>query len=197
MDMATALTDLSSQGFFIWDDFLSPSEVALVTTDFQKIYDEGSFELGGTGNKARNINPEIRTDTSYWLNPLALTSSQSIFWNRLEELKKSLNEHFFFGLWSLDGQYSYYPVGGFYRKHLDRSSNDDQRTISTVLYFNPTWTAEDGGELRIHGDHSKITDVIPTGGRLVCFLSSKVLHEVLPSNKPRLSFAGWWKTRAV
>lgn len=193
MDLKTALSDFKSKNYFIWDDFLSPGELALITADYLKIYNEGSFKLAGTGNRERNVDLEIRTDESYWLDPLALTSSQSIFWNRLEELKNALNEYFFLGLWSLDGQYSRYPVGGFYRKHLDRFSNNDQRTVSAVLYFNSAWISGDGGELRIHG--SEKTDLAPIGGRLVCFSSSKILHEVLPSNKTRLSFAGWWKSR--
>lgn len=197
MDIKTALQDFNSKSFFIWDDFLSPSEVALVTADYQEIYSAGSFKPAGIGNQqgAKNVNSEIRTDESYWLNPLALTPSQSIFWRRLEKIKTALNEHFFLGLWSLDGQYSRYPVDGFYRKHLDRFNNDDQRTVSTVLYFNQAWEPGDGGELRIHGEESEKTDLAPLGGRLVCFLSSKIFHEVLASNKTRLSFAGWWKRR--
>lgn len=197
MDLETALAEFKTQSYFIWDDFLSQDEVAQITADYKKIYNAGSFRLAGIGNQdgPRNLNSEIRTDESYWLDPLALTASQSIFWNRLEKLKESLNEAFFLGLWSLDGQYSRYPVDGFYRKHLDRFSNDDQRTVSTVLYFNPNWVMGDGGELRIHGEDSKKTDFAPLGGRLICFLSSKILHEVLVSNQTRLSFAGWWKTR--
>jgi SM-20-related protein len=197
MNLETALAEFRSKSYFIWDDFLTPAEVALVAIDYKKIYRAGSFQLAGIGNGVRNLNAEIRSDESYWLDPLALTSSQSIFWNRLEKLKKSLNEALLLGLWSLDGQYSRYPIDGFYRKHIDRSTNDDQRTVSAVLYFNPEWVSGDGGELRIHGDASEKTDFAPLGGRLICFLSSKILHEVLASNKIRLSFAGWWKTRTI
>jgi SM-20-related protein len=195
MDLETALADFKAKSYFIWDDFLTPAEVTLISVDYKKIYKAGSFQLAGIGNGSRSLNAEIRTDESYWLDPLALTSSQSVFWDRLEKLKDSLNEAFFLGLWSLDGQYSRYPINGFYRKHIDRFSNDDQRTVSTVLYFNPNWVSGDGGELRIHGDVCEKTDFAPIGGRLICFLSSKILHEVLTSNKARLSFAGWWKTR--
>jgi SM-20-related protein len=192
MDIETALADFKSQDFFIWDDFLTSSELALISADYRKIYAEGSFKLAGTGSGVKNA--EIRTDESYWLDPLALTPSQSLFWDKLEVLKKAFNEYFYLGLWSLEGQYSRYPVDGFYRKHLDRFSNNDQRTVSMVLYFNPAWVASDGGELRIHGTEK--SDHAPLGGRLICFSSAKILHEVLTTHKTRESFAGWWKRRA-
>jgi SM-20-related protein len=197
MDLKRAMSDFASQDYFIWDDFLTTAETALITADYQSLYDRGLFQLAGTGNGARNIAPEVRSDESYWLNPQALTSAQNIFWKRLEEIKHALNERFFLGLWSFDGQYSRYPKNGFYRKHLDRFLNDDHRTVSTVIYFNPNWVSGDGGELRVHGENAMSRDFAPVGGRLVCFLSSKIIHEVLCSHKTRLSFAGWWKTRSV
>jgi SM-20-related protein len=198
MNLETALEDFKSKSYFVWDDFLTPEEITIVMADYREIYKAGSFKLAGLGNKEgpRNVNSEIRTDETYWLDPNALTSRQSVLWNHLEVLKNVLNERFFLGLWTLEGHYSHYPSNGFYRKHIDRFSNDDQRTVSTVIYLNPTWNKGDGGELRIHEDNSSTVDIAPRGGRLVCFLSSKIVHEVLTSHKTRHSFAGWWKKRA-
>ena len=96
------------------------------------------------------------------------------------------------------GHYSQYPVNGHYHQHLDRFSSDDQRTLSMVLYLNLDWVAGDGGELRMHSSDKilKTFDINPISGRLVCFLSSSVSHEVMISHQVRRSFAGWCKRRA-
>jgi SM-20-related protein len=198
MDLKIALEDFKSKGYLIWDGFLSPDEVNAVLADYRSIFNKrGLFKKAGLGNQEgpRQINAEIRTDESHWLDPLHLTVPQALFWNRLEELKSALNEYLFLGLWSLEGHYSWYPEGGFYRRHFDSFLNNNQRVMSNVLYFNPEWTDGDGGELRIHASDSEKIDIAPIGGRLVCFLSAQVAHEVLRTHKNRLSFAGWWRTR--
>lgn len=199
MDLKTALFDLESKNYFVWDDFLSKTEVESVLLDSQTLYGLGSFRKAGTGTEVltRNADGKVRSDETCWLDPLALTLSQSLFWERLENLKLELNAHFYLGLWSLDGHYSRYPVAGKYRKHLDRFSSDDQRTISMVIYLNSNWATGDGGELRLHLNESdrSTLDLAPIGGRLVCFMSATMLHEVLVSHQVRQSFAGWWKRR--
>lgn len=195
MNSTVAINELHSQGFFIWDNFLLPLEVEQVVRDYQKIYDLGSFKIAGTGNQPGLNRPDgkIRSDETYWLDPLNLTSAQFTFWDRLEKLKDEMNEQLFLGLWSLDGHYSRYPLKGHYHRHLDRFNTNDQRTISMVLYFNSNWAPGDGGELRLHTGPLGIVDVNPIAGRLVCFLSSTMLHEVLVTKQIRWSFAGWWK----
>jgi SM-20-related protein len=199
MDVTTALRDLEAQEYFIWDDFLTPAEIENVILDYQKIYQSGSFQKASTRNRdgIRRVNGEIRTDESYWLDPLTLTPAQAVFWDRLETLKKQINEKLFLGLWSFDGHYSLYSVNGGYQRHVDRFQDNDQRVLSMVLYFNSQWSPGDGGELRIHrpAQIPNILDVAPLGGRLVCFLSSSVVHEVMITQKCRMSFAGWWNRR--
>jgi SM-20-related protein len=36
-------------------------------------------------------------------------------------------------------------------------------------------------------------DIFPEGGKLVVFLSGESPHEVLPTNKERISITGWFK----
>ncbi len=197
MDVTAAINELHSQGFFIWDDFLSPLEVEKTVQDYLSIYGLNFFKPAGTGNQSdlTASDGRVRSDETYWLDSLNLTATQSVFWNRLEKLKEEINRQLFLGLWSLDGHYSRYPRNGFYHRHLDRFNSNDQRTISMVLYFNEKWISEDGGALRLHSAPLGIVDVNPIAGRLVCFLSSTMLHEVMVTNQVRLSFAGWWKRR--
>jgi SM-20-related protein len=199
MELTTALQDLRSRDFFVWDDFLSLTEVAEVDADYQTLYDQGAFKLAGTGRDETKTlaSQSIRSDETYWLDSLQLSKPQKLFWNRLEEIKLAINETEFLGLWSLEGHYSRYPERGYYQKHLDRFHSNDERTISMVLYLNSHWEKPNGGELRLHfpGANPTFFDIEPLRGRLVCFLSSSVVHEVRATQVVRKSFAGWWKRR--
>ncbi len=189
---------LEKDGFYVWDEFLSPSELALLHEDFQLFRSAGSFKRAGIGKGTDfHLNDGIRKDETCWWDPLALNRAQKMLWEKLETLKDQINQHFFPGLWSFEGHYSYYPIGGFYQAHLDRFSNDDARTLSMVLYLNEDWKDSDGGELRIYPKDQNLSpiQITPLGGRLICFWSAEILHEVLPAKHPRFSFAGWWKRR--
>jgi SM-20-related protein len=59
-----------------------------------------------------------------------------------------------------------------------------------ICYLNENWTEDDGGQLRVYfPDQSK--DFFPIAGRLVCFRSDLLEHEVLPATRERLSLTGW------
>jgi SM-20-related protein len=70
--------------------------------------------------------------------------------------------------------------------------------VTTVLYLNPDWQAEWGGELVIYGEDSdeKLAVITPEMGKLVVFMSEQIPHEVLPTRKPRASIAGWFRCNA-
>jgi SM-20-related protein len=61
-----------------------------------------------------------------------------------------------------------------------------------ILYLNENWQINDGGELCIYKQEIKQL-IEPTNCKLVFFKSSDLLHEVLITNKPRLSVTGWLK----
>ena len=193
------ITDLQRWGVFVCDHFLSEEELAGVAIEFEELHLRGKFKRAGIGKlKDFHVNEEIRKDETLWLESAELSDVQNALWDKLDVLKRAINETLFLGLWSLEGHYAYYPVGGFYKKHIDRFSQDDTRTISMVLYLNSEWKESDGGQLRIHHPDlsNGMTDISPLGGRLVCFLSSQIEHEVLPATRIRRSFAGWWKRRS-
>jgi SM-20-related protein len=63
--------------------------------------------------------------------------------------------------------------------------------VTAIVYLNPAWKREDGGQLRLHVD--PVQDVDPVLDRLVVFLSEKVPHEVLPSFAPRFAATAWFR----
>ncbi len=96
----------------------------------------------------------------------------------------------------------YKPDGSIYVRHFDRcdlsmnemglveflrASDYRERVVTAILYLNKSdW--DSGGELRVFHHHEegeerdeKGVDILPTGGKLVLFDSSKVEHQVLAS----------------
>ncbi len=97
---------------------------------------------------------------------------------------------------SYEGHLARYPVGGFYKPHLDQHHGSPTRQISIIAYLNTDWQPGDGGELRLYtspteGIHGPFIDFAPTAGTIIAFRSADFWHEVLPAKAPRLSLTGW------
>lgn len=78
--------------------------------------------------------------------------------------------------------------GGSYPLHIDNPqgiSVGDTRKLTCILYLNPNYKREDGGELRLYlsddSNHLSSVDIAPEGGRLLLFWSDEIPHEVLPN----------------
>ena len=198
MNHLEAISKLEQDGFVIWNAFLNTDELIQLNQDFELLRSQGRFKRAGIGKADdHHLNDAIRSDETCWIETESPTSAQAMLLQKLEDFKQAINQELFLGLWNLEGHYAHYPIGGKYEAHLDRFSKDDARTLSMVLYLNVDWNPEHGGELRIHREAQKLApmDVAPLGGRLVCFFSESVLHEVRPGKQERRSFAGWWKRR--
>ena len=101
------------------------------------------------------------------------------------------------GLEDFQGHFALYPSGATYARHFDRLVGSDVRAISAALYLNDDWIETDGGKLRIYTGGGASEDVLPQGGRLVAFVSERFEHEVLPAQRERLSFTGWYRRRPL
>ncbi len=78
--------------------------------------------------------------------------------------------------------------GSSYDKHFDNGGGGDTRKITALLWLNPDWKPEHGGEFRLWADdgagREEVVDVEPRGGRLCIFKSDSLVHSVLPSFCP-------------
>jgi SM-20-related protein len=101
-----------------------------------------------------------------------------------------LNRALFLSLKDVEVHQTVYPIGSYYKRHLDQFKKDDARKLSVILYLNKNWTEENGGQLRIY-TNDQYFDVLPIAGRLVCFRSDALEHEVMPATRERLSITGW------
>jgi SM-20-related protein len=98
----------------------------------------------------------------------------------------------FTGITDYEFHYSLYETGSFYKKHLDQFKNNSNRQFSMISYLNADWLEADGGQLLIHSEGGQ-QKIDPVQGRTVFFKSDDLEHEVLVTNKRRLSVTGWLK----
>ncbi len=172
---------LAEQGYAIVDQFLSQKEVGeiLQTREFQS--GQETFKKAGLG-KSLQIHEGIRGDYIQWLDKQASPKAIGVYLNRLDELTQFLNRALFLSLKDFEVHMTIYPEGSFYKRHLDQFKQDDHRKLSVICFLNENWKVEHGGQLRMY---------LPVSGRLVCFRSDQIEHEVLPATRPRLSITGW------
>ena len=166
--------------------------------DARELDAAGKFRAAGIGRDAhRALQRAIRGDRIAWLDEADAASAAGCALQALSTLRVALNATLYLGLFSFEGHYAIYPRGALYRRHRDRFQGDDTRVLSSVLYLNQDWTASEGGSLRIHLDDEGWRDVPPVGGTLVCFLSERFEHEVMPATRERLALTGWFRRRAL
>ena len=188
--------EIYQKSYVIVDDFVDePFRKALLKEQIELV-NQGKFRHAAVGKGGqKQVRTEIRSDEVLWMDADELTPLQAAYWEKIEEVRKVLNQRCFLGLRSFEGHFARYPVGSFYKKHLDQFQAVPHRVVTVILYLNDSWTAEDAGALRMYfpqEDGSElIEDVLPLGGRLVVFLSGEIPHEVLPTNKERISITGW------
>jgi SM-20-related protein len=187
---------IAERGWAVEPLFLDRSEVELWHREAKAAYDGGGFRRAGIGRgDLHRIRPEVREDFVRWLDPPGSTPSESRYFELMENLRQTMNRELTLGLFGFEAHLALYPPGTRYRCHLDRFEDDDARIVSVSLYLNPEWSRDDEGFLRLYleGPESPpFEDVHPTGGTLVCFLSGRFHHEVLPSRRERLSATGWF-----
>jgi len=180
---------LATGGYAIVDDFLSLSEVnsILATEEFGNALDQ--FRKAGTGQD-RQINATIRGDYIQWLDRRSASHEVTVYLKKLEGLLVFLNRALFLSLKDFEIHKTVYPSGAHYERHLDQFREHDHRRLSIICYLNVGWEERDGGQLRLFLPAGPF-DIYPQAGRLVCFRSNALEHEVLPATRNRLSITGW------
>jgi len=177
-------------------EFLPAPVIVALAVIARRRYAAGEFCAAGVGRGAGRIErSDIRGDRTLWLDAEAPAPAERALCKALERLRIGLNEATFLGLFSFECHYSLYPRGAFYRRHSDCIRDDDARVLSCLLYLNDTWTAADGGALRLYLPGNDTRDIVPIGGTLLCFLANRYEHEVLPATRERLAVSGWFRRR--
>ncbi|EHR0228572.1 2OG-Fe(II) oxygenase [Vibrio parahaemolyticus] len=184
---------LATDGYYIWDDFLSEDEVTQLRDCIPDNWKKA--RIGRNDNVTRI--ESIRSDKIQWLKP-AMGQPIANYLSKMEEIRQEVNRHFFLGLFEYEAHFAKYEKGDFYQKHLDCFKGNENRRLTTVFYMNESWSEEDAGELVVYDLNDKeIATIPPRGGRLLVFLSEQFPHEVLPTNAERFSIAGWFRINGV
>ena len=182
---------LAENSYAVADQFLSQSELKAIlgTKEFQ--HSAGLFKKAGIGKQQQHqINEAIRGDYIHWVDKTSASPELAVYLDRVRALMHRLNETLFLSLKDFEIHLTAYPVGSFYKRHLDQFRKDDHRKLSIICYLNEAWDESHGGQLRIYLPGGS-TDILPIAGRLVCFRSDQLEHEVLPATRERLSLTGW------
>jgi SM-20-related protein len=194
------ISDIGARQFSIADDFFSSEEVNLLRQSLLEKHADDAFKKAAIGNRVNEtIVKSIRGDVILWIDESKADAFEALFFNKINDLVQYLNRTCFLGILNKEFHYALYPIGTFYKRHIDTFQNDDRRKLSFVCYLNEDgWLPENGGELVLYLDENdtKTEKVIyPFPGRVVVFESQIIEHEVKPVNKERLSITGWLKTR--
>jgi SM-20-related protein len=189
-------SEICQNSYVIVDDFIDEEFRSNLLKEQIQLLQERKFRPAAVGvGEKKQVRSEIRSDEVLWMDADSLSPLQAAYWAKIEEIRNILNRHCFLGLRSFESHFARYPISSFYKRHLDQFQAVPHRVVTVTLYLNNSWTPEDGGALRMYlpqPDGSEIVeDVLPLGGRLVVFLSGEIPHEVLPTNKERISITGW------
>lgn len=192
------VSDIYEKGWSVVDHYIPESLRVALLDEQRDILRHGQFRHAGIGSgDSFAIKPEIRSDKVFWMDEELLTPLQQQYWELMDVLMKEINRRCFLGLKSFEAHFAMYPPGSFYLRHLDQFQAVAYRVVTVILYLNDTWEEGNGGELRmylqIEGGEETHVDIFPEGGKLVVFLSGEIPHEVLPTNKERISITGWFK----
>lgn len=206
--------EIGEQGYSIIENFLDSVTVSNLAAEALSLKTEAALKPAGVGRANRALHPEIRGDSIYWLDAAKASVAQQAYFMQMEQLRLSLNQGLYLGLFGLESHLAIYPSGAFYKRHLDCFANaaphKPQRKISCIIYLNQHWQADDGGELRLYLNNDSLNsrhsnsdnfhqpaylDIKPVAGRAVIFLSDTFYHEVLPAKRERISLTGWFFTR--
>lgn len=190
---------LVEQGYWVVDDALPKSLLDPLLIHFNQLQSD-EFKAAGIGRQTDfQVQETIRSDKIHWIQPNTEITADFLQW--MDSLRVGLNGRLFMGLFDYESHFAHYPIGAFYKKHVDafrgnRKQGQSNRVLSTVLYLNDAWQLGDGGELLLYAeddDNKVIETILPECGRLAIFLSEKFPHEVLPAKRERKSIAGWFR----
>lgn len=189
---------LVEHGWYVGERFLDVALCQELHAELQRLHQREALQEAAIGRgDERTLRRDIRGDAIHWLDRESL--AQRRYLALMSELQQQINIALYAGLFEFEAHFAHYPPGAFYRKHYDSFRGRANRVISTVLYLNPGWPADGGGEMALFDEHDterEVARVHPEAGTFACFLSDRIPHEVLPTRLPRVSIAGWFRRNA-
>jgi SM-20-related protein len=154
--------------------------------------DEMMMAAGIGNEEVKDTRQKMRGDKIYWLDKSHHNTYEQEFLQLAEDLIEHLNSTCYTGINAYEFHYAIYEEGSFYQRHTDQFKNDDNRKYSLINYLNEDWLEEDGGQLLVYKKETT-QKILPHSQTAVFFKSDEMEHEVVKSNRRRMSIAGWLK----
>jgi Rps23 Pro-64 3,4-dihydroxylase Tpa1-like proline 4-hydroxylase len=177
----------------IANHFLSNELSASLRQNLVSLIEKKQLTKAGVGNEKKLLfDDSIRSDSIYWLDRKHDNEFENDFLDQIDDFIKYLNRSCFAGITGYEFHYSLYEIGGFYKKHIDQFQDNSSRKYSMISYLNDDWQKSDGGELVVYQTYNN-KNIAPTQGKTVLFKSNELQHEVLVTQKQRMSITGWLK----
>jgi SM-20-related protein len=188
-----------ANGYAVCDDFLDKTEVQNLLKTFNTRYQAGKFKEAGIGkqNEVQKAT-QIRGDEILWLENESNDLAERVLLDKNQAFVNYLNQTCYLGIGDSEIHFAKYDIGKFYRRHRDTFQAQKGRILSVIYYLNIDWIPADGGNLLIYSTENNIERTItisPLAGRLVCFESEKLDHEVTEAFAARYSVTGWLLNR--
>jgi SM-20-related protein len=188
-----------ANGYAICDDFLDKTEVQNLLKTFNTRYQAGKFKEAGIGKRSEVQQATlIRGDEILWLENKSEDLAERVLLDKNQAFVNYLNQTCYLGIKDTEIHFAKYDVGKFYRRHRDTFQAQKGRILSVIYYLNIDWIPADGGNLLIYSTENNVEETItisPLAGRLVCFESEKLDHEVTEAFAARYSVTGWLLNR--
>lgn len=183
---------LLDKGYGSVDNYFAPEAVVGLRKSLLAHYEKDLFRTAAIG-KQENLQQKesIRNDYIYWLEHSTTNVFEQAFLASIEGFIQYLNRTCFTGIQDYEFHYAVYEAGSFYKRHSDQFKKGNQRQFSFVCYLTEAWDSLDGGELVLYKEVEGFL-IAPLPGRVI-FFDSAIEHEVLLSQKQRLSLTGWMK----
>lgn len=190
----TLIDSLTEKSYAIIDNFLTEPETQTLRETLLHKRQQGQLKQASIGaGQGQQVATEIRGDQILWIDDNTAIEAEEMFLLKIRALSLAINRACFLGIRSEEIHYAFYPVGAFYKRHVDTFQSKKWRVLSVICYLNQTdWLPEHGGHLVIYTP-TDAEVILPIGGRLVCFESESLPHEVLPAQRERYSLTGWLK----
>ena len=173
---ASVFEELRLHGYAVIPEWLPRADVERVRHDALALEAAGLAHPAKVGTntfkeRTRRLDQQTRSSQSVTLQPPMLTSAGNLstrlaLTKVIERLREELATYLHLPLEAAATElgYLYYPVGGFYTRHVDvrqQAPMDRQRrwrarlarrTLSLLLYLDAAWQADFGGALRVYLD---------------------------------------------
>ena len=186
---------LSTTGWYVGDSIFSASLTSDLSSQGHALSHAGQLHAAHVGRAdGAQLSGRNRSDDTVWLTDAPRDAYEREALATVNTLRTDLNESLYLGARSTELHFARYAPGAFYAKHRDRFRDNDARVVSMVFYLNEAWADDAGGELVIYDDDvdgTRLARVSPRSGTMVCFLSDRFPHEVLPATQERFSLTGW------